>query len=66
MFGKCHFEGYEQEPNLNRITINYIANTGNVADRSEAFNGYIDDVRFYNRALSENEVTTVFNVSGGQ
>jgi len=37
-----------------------IANTGNRSDRSEAFDGIIDDVRIYNRALAASEILDVY------
>ncbi len=39
-----------------------IANTGNRSDRNEAFNGIIDDVRFYNRALTTDEISTIYTL----
>jgi hypothetical protein len=42
-------------------TIADIGNTGNTSSRNEAFNGIIDEVRVYNRALSANEVQALFN-----
>ncbi len=37
-----------------------IANTGNRSDRSEAFDGIIDDVRIYDRPLAANEILDVY------
>jgi hypothetical protein len=38
-----------------------IGNTGYRADRQEGFNGSVDDVRIYNRALSADDVSELFN-----
>ena len=37
-----------------------IGNTGNRTDRNEAFSGIIDEVRIYNRALTADEVSSLF------
>jgi len=39
-----------------------IGNNGNSSDRSESFNGLIDEVRFYNRALNASEILSLYNV----
>ncbi len=41
-----------------------IGNNGNSSDRTEAFNGIIDEVRAYNRALTADEVLSLFNEVG--
>ncbi len=42
-----------------------IGNTGNTSYREEVFNGIIDEVRIYNRALTVDEVMDIFNETGG-
>lgn len=33
-----------------------------ISGQSDAYGGYIDDVRFYNRILSESEIDTIYNI----
>lgn len=40
-----------------------IFGSGRIATGSERFNGLMDDIRIYNRALSEDEVATLYNTS---
>ncbi|GAJ25103.1 unnamed protein product, partial [marine sediment metagenome] len=40
-------------------TLADIGNTGNTSYRNEAFNGIIDEVRIYNRALTDDEVSNL-------
>ena len=41
----------------NTAQLLYIGSYGS----SERFNGYLDDVRIYNRALSSNEISEIYN-----
>ncbi len=45
-------------------TIADIGNDGNPGDRTEAFNGLLDDVRIYDRTLSADELSGLAGVSG--
>ena len=38
-----------------------IGNTGNASDRTEPFNGRMDEVRIYNRPLTQTEVQELYN-----
>jgi uncharacterized repeat protein (TIGR02543 family) len=42
-----------------------IGNNGDASDRSEGFDGVIDEVRIYNRALSATEVQAIYDQAGG-
>lgn len=39
---------------------------GNVDDGTRSFDGKIDDVRIYNRALTPDEIRRLYNIGGGR
>ncbi len=54
----CNFSGYEPDWLSNKLTIGALQGT------SEAFNGRIDEVRIYNRALTATDVAALYNYTG--
>jgi hypothetical protein len=56
---------YEVDPSGNTVTTEYPWVIGGVADQSFTFDGYIDEVRVYSRALSGAEVRDLYNWAPG-